>query len=283
MKKTTAVLAVSFVLGALCARTAGAQVLAPDTYLTIGAKVWHADWQSYVPSTYGGVGPTGARVVGDSVNEVEAKAKTEAFPFFSVRHKNVFVSFSHAHFANDFYVATSPVLLPGGQTLITSRNEHLQRRESDLNLGYFVTPEVALVLGYKDALESRDTVLGAAASTPLARTSAHVLLFGSAGSFPVAGALRFYTQAAYGPGRLSITFADPALGSFSPAGRYLIGEIGLTYPVCRKADGTSNATVSLGYRTQSVRTDGSAGLFQSGARTLRDVRDGAILSVNVTI
>jgi hypothetical protein len=108
------------------------------------------------------------------------------------------------------------------------------------------------------------------------------LLLGAVGSFAVYEKLRFYAQAGYGPARLKLSFADPALGTnLKTNGRYLIGELGLSYPILANPSGFGGATVSLGYRTQTIKTDGYGSVFQQ-ARTLRDVRDGAVLTMNYT-
>lgn len=276
-------LLIPLVLSMAVCRIGQAQSNTPDTRFTVGVKVWHASWLSYMPVNYSGFSAGGAPTTGDSVNEVEGKAHTDFMPFISVRHKDLFVSLSYARFTSDFRVATSPIVTPGGQTLITSRSDHFKRREGDLNVGYFVTPEVAIAIGYKDGTENRDMSLGIAPqATPLIRTKARGLLLGAIGSFAVSDKLRFYAQAGYGPARLTLDFADPALGtSFKANGRYLIGELGLSYPVFANPSGSGGAVLSLGYRTQTIKTNSNAGIFRD-AHDLRDVRDGAVLSMNYT-
>lgn len=270
-------------LGMAVCNTAQAQSNTPETQYTVGVKVWHASWLSYIPANYSGFSAGGAPTTGDIVNEIEGKAHTDFMPLISVRHKDLFVSLSYARFTSDFRVATSPVITPSGQNLITSRNDHFSRREGDLNVGYFLTPEVAIAIGYKNATENRDTSLGIAPqATPIVRTKARGFLLGVIGSFAVYDKLRFYAQAGYGPARLSLDFADPALGTnFKTHGRYLIGEIGLSYPVFANPSGSGGAALALGYRTQTIKTNSDAGIFRD-AHALRDVRDGAVLSLNYT-
>jgi hypothetical protein len=283
MRERKARLLIPLVLSTAVCANAQAQGNVPDTQFTIGMKAWHASWLSYIPATYTGVSAGGTPAIGDSVNESEGQSHTDFMPLISVRHKNFFVSLSHARFSSHFPVSTSPIVTPAGQTLITSRNDHFTRRESDLNVGYSITPEVAIAIGYKEAVENRDTSLGISPqAVPVVKTTARGLLLGAIGSFAVYDKLRFYTQAAYGPARLKLVFADPAFGTnFKTTGRYLIGEIGLSYPVFANPSGFGGAILSLGYRTQTVKTDSNVGLFRD-ARKLRDIRDGAILSLNYT-
>lgn len=142
-----------------------------------------------------------------------------------------------------------------------------------------MTPEIGLAIGYKDATETRDTSLGiASGSTPLIRTKARGLILGAVGSFAVHDKLRLYIQAGYGPARLKLRFADPAMAATKTDGSYVIGEIGLSYPVFTNANG-AGLNAAFGYRTQTVKTDGYADAAQQ-SRDLRDVREGVVLALN---
>ena len=275
-------LVIPFVLGAFACAAAQAQTSPPTTQFTIGAKVWHASWLSYLPATYSGISPSGQPVIGDSVNAVEGKKQTNVLPQVALRHGRYFASASHGRFSSDFNALTSPLITPAGQTLITSRSDHLKRRESDLNLGYAVTPEVGLAIGYKDATETRDVSLGIAPGrTPLLKTRVRGMLLGAVGSFAVYDKLRLYAQAGYGPARLKADFLDRGM-TLKTRGRYIIGEFGLSYPVFSSTNGLGGATAAIGYRTQTVKTDSYDNVFRE-SRDLRDVRDGVVLSLNFTM
>jgi hypothetical protein len=256
---------------------------ATPTQFSLGFKLWNASWQSYVPAPYAGVTASGAPAMGESVNLVEGNKRTNVLPTFAVRHGRYFASASYGRFSSDFPVSTSPVVTPGGVNVITTRNDHFERREADISIGYFVTPEVGLSIGYKDATEDRSTALGIAPQdAPLLHTKAKALLFGAIGNFQVQGALRLYTQLAYGPARLELRFVDPSLASYDTNGRYLIGEVGLSYPLFTGNSGISAATVAVGYRSQTVKT-ASHGLIFHETRDLRDVREGLVVSLNIVI
>lgn len=255
----------------------------PDTQITIGAKVWHASWLSYLPATYNGVTPTGNPTFGDSINAVEAKEKTDVMPHLHLRHKKFFVSASYGDFSTDFRVLTDPdTMVSPGQNVITWRNDRFKRREGDFNVGYAVTPNIGLALGYKHATETRDVSRGTAPEPArFVKTTAKGFLVGAVGGFPVTEKLSLYFQAGYGPARLKLKFTDPRLGTAKTDGRYTIGEIGLSYPLYKTARG-SGTTASIGYRTQTIKTDGYESVFQE-SRDLRDVRDGVVLTLNVTL
>lgn len=282
MLERAAILAIPMVVGALLCPAAQAQSDAPKPRFTIGAKAWHAEWLSYMPSAYTGIHPDGSPAVGDSVNAVEGTTRTSILPQLGVSYGKFFASLNHGEFKSDFHVNTSPIVTPTGQNLITSRTDHFKRRESDVTLGYAVTPEIGIALGYKDATETRETSLGIAPGrTPLVRTTAKGLILGAVGSFAVHEKLRLYVQAGYGPARLKLKFSDPAMGTSKTDGSYIIGEIGLSYPVFSNANG-SGLNAALGYRTQTVKTDGYADAVQQ-SRDLRDVREGLVLALNFTL
>jgi len=283
MKARQALLIIPFIVGALACSAVQAQTSSPATQFTVGAKIWHAAWQSYLPTGYTGITPDGTPALANSVNEVEGKTRTDVLPQLAVRHGDYFASMNYGRFKTDFNAQRTSVTLPTGQNLITSRSDHFKRREADLNLGYFVTPEVAVALIYKDATEDRATSLGIAPqSVPTVRTRARGVLLGVSGSFAVIDKLRLYVQGGYGPARLRFHFPDPALGTAKTDGSYIIGEIGLSYPLVTGTAGGVGVTAALGYRTQTVKTDSYGDPFQIN-RDLRDVREGAVLSLNFTL
>jgi hypothetical protein len=57
---------------------------------------------------------------------------------------------------------------------------------------------------------------------------------------------------------------------------------GVSYPIFTQAGGSMGANASLGYRTQTIKTDSDGGFFQE-SRDLRDVRDGGPVFLNFTM
>lgn len=282
MKIKNAVIALPVFLGLLGCSAAQAQTASPTARFTIGAKAWHAEWLSYMPSVYSGINPDGSPALADSVNAVEGTSRTSILPQLGVSYGKFFASVNHGEFKSDFRVNASSVLTPAGQNLITSRTDHFKRRESDITIGYAVTPEIGLAIGYKDATETRETSLGIAPGrVPFVETKAKGVILGAVGSFAVHDKLRLYVQAGYGPARLKLRFADPAMASSKTDGSYVIGEIGLSYPIFSNANG-AGLNAALGYRTQTVKTDGYADTAQQ-SRDLRDVREGLVLALNFVL
>jgi hypothetical protein len=281
-KRTVACIAFIACALPLCAASQAQETPSP-TQFSVGLKVWNASWSSYLPAAYGGVNAAGQPVLGQTFDSVEGDRRTNVLPQIGIRHDKFFMSASYGRFNSNFTVAGSPLPVAPGTSLITSRTDHFTRRESDLAIGYYVTPELVLTLGYKRAVEDRDTRLGVAPqSAPFLENKANALLLGASGSFPVQGALRLYTTAGYGPARLKTRFADPTIAGIDANGRYLIGEIGFSHPLPLAGGWLRGVSASFGYRTQTVKAD-SRNSIGNENRDLRDVRDGLVFSVTASL
>jgi opacity protein-like surface antigen len=283
-KKTlsSASLALAVLLSSTSQAQESEQAATPTAQFAVGAKVWNASWLSYIPATYAGAGANGQPAIGDIANSAEGSRRTSVLPQLAVRYGKFLASASYGHFKSDFSLLSSPIITPSG-TLISTRTDYFSRRESDVSLGYFVLPQIALTLGYKYAKELRDTSAGVAPQRrPLVENKASSVLLGAFASFPIQGALNFYAQAGYGPARLKTRGGDSVVGTIDAHGRYLIGELGLTYPVLLDRAGLRAVSAAIGYRTQTVKTS-SSGLVYGEDRDLRDVRDGLVLSLNVSL
>jgi opacity protein-like surface antigen len=256
---------------------------ASQTQVTIGARVWHSSWLSYLPSVYTGFTPGGAPGLVDSIDAVEGSTKTDVLPAIGVRYKDYLLSGSYARYTGDFEALHSSVISPGGQNIVTSRTDHISRKESDLAVGYYLTPNIALSLGYKYATEERATRFGIiGTSSPFLTNTVRGILVGAGASFPIQGGLRFYGNFGYGPARVKTEFADPTMARIDSNGRYLISEIGLNYALPFSTALMKGVSAGLGYRSQSFRTRGVGPAYRD-RRDFRDVKDGVVLSLNISI
>jgi hypothetical protein len=277
----------SVVLISLCAWLAPSPVAADDgtgrPQINLGVKVWNSSWFSYLPGYYAGVSPLGVPSIADSVDAIEGERTTSTLPVVGLRSGKFLLSASHARYDSDFHSKHSSVLSPTGQNILTTRTDHLLRKESDLTAGYSVTPNIALTVGYKHASEERDTMLGITGNASSRSFEAKVkgLVFGVTANFPVRGGLGFYGLAGYGPARLE-TIVSGQGPSITSNGRYLISEIGLTYSLMITDAFVKGANVGLGYRSQTVKTDGVGPGFLD-QRDYRDVKDGVTLSLTVAL
>jgi hypothetical protein len=250
---------------------------------TLGLRVWNAAWSSRMPTLYTGVTPGGAPALAESLDDVRGKRRTEAFPSLSVRKDKFVVSASYAKFSTDFHTPYSSFPAPNGVNVITPRTDHLDRKESDLTAGYFVTPNVALSLGFKYADEGRTSTAGLSSGRQkVIDNTARALLLGVSAIFPIRGSLWFTGQIAYGPARIKSDYADTAITDSTNTARYLISEIGVSYALGIKSTYIHEATIGLAYRAQQVRTK-TNGISQQGGRDYRNDRDGLIATLNFTI
>lgn len=257
--------------------------VASQTQVSIGAKVWHSSWLSYLPTVYAGVSPDGTRGLADSIDAVEGTRETDILPTIGVRYKDYLLSASVARYTGDFEALHTAVICPCGQNLLTSRVDHFSRKESELVLGYFVTPNVALSVGYKAATEDRVTRLGIPGSAPSSVTNrVRGILVGAAASFAIEGRWRFYGNFGYGPAKVKTDFSDPAFARINADGRYVISEIGINYSLPFSTTLMKGAVAGLGYRSQSFRTRSESPGY-GDRRDFRDVKDGIVLSLNVIL
>lgn len=271
----------------LCAWLAPMPAAADDgaerPQISLGVKVWNSSWFSYLPGVYSGISPLGVPSVADSVDAVEGARKTTTLPVVGIRAGKFLLSASHARYESDFTAVHTSVLAPTGQNILTPRTDHLSRKESDLTAGYSVTPNIALTIGYKHASEERDTRLGITPGASSRSLEAKVkgVVLGVTANFPVRGSLGFYGLAGYGPARLETTVPGQS-AAITSNGRYLISEIGLTYSLMITDAFVKGANVGLGYRSQTVKTDGVGPGFLD-QRDYRDVKDGVTLSLTVAL
>src|SRR5687768_12196303 len=98
-----------------------------DIHGTIGLRVWRTDWQSW----FGGD------------RYVEAETETSLIPLLSLRYQEFLVSGSYLT-STDF--TFSPTYKP-------------ERKEYDINFGYFLLPSLAATVGYKH-MEYKDATSG---------------------------------------------------------------------------------------------------------------------------
>lgn len=249
---------------------------------TVGLRVWNAAWSTGLPTAYAVVTPGGAPAIAESLDNVQGKRRTEAFPSVAMRKDKFLASASYARFSTDFYAADTSVIGPNGMNVKTSRTDHLDRKESDITAGYFITPNVALSLGFKYAREDRTSAIALGGGPqPVVDNTARALLLGAAAAFPIQQNLLFTGQIAYGPARIKTNYADPALRDDTNSARYLISEIGVAYALGIKSAYFRSASIGLAYRTQLVKTKSPGPA--SGGRTYRDERDGLIATLNFTI
>ncbi|HJV51237.1 MAG TPA: hypothetical protein VJ652_07255 [Noviherbaspirillum sp.] len=252
----------------------------------IGLKLWNSSWSSSLASVIAGVNGSGVPGVINNFEVAEGERRWDVIPTISMRYKDYFLSASYARFSTNFNLNNVAIVQPNGVNLLTARSDHLERTETDINGGYYVTQNIALTMTYKYGTVDSSVMTDAAPGVfvPLSSVKGHALLLGVLAAYPIKGRLGTYGQFAYGPGRLKYTF-ETATNNPPPGSKvtfdstYLITELGVVYGLPLGSLAISNASVGLAYRSQTIKTKGDP---IQGNRDLRDVRDGAVLSLNMT-
>ncbi|MEJ7808401.1 MAG: hypothetical protein WKG03_21075, partial [Telluria sp.] len=151
---------------------------------SVGVKVWNSSWFSYNPGFYTGVRPDGQPALADSIDAIEGERTTDAIPVLNMRTGKLAFSLTHANYASHFFAQHASVVAPNGMNIVTTRTDHLTRKETDLTMAYFVMPNIALSMGIKSANESRDTVTGISTRQRLLNAKGRAVIFGGAANFP---------------------------------------------------------------------------------------------------
>jgi len=217
-----------------------ATVQAQDSGLSVsvGVRGWNTQWDTF--SYY--VPPNGDPQV---VTQSPANEKFVLVPLLSVRYRDFVGSLS-------LYPSTDHSFIDGSTG---------NRKELDLNLGYYVAPGVAVTLGYKK-LEQSDGSSIYALSGPVLGVNGTASL-----------GRDFSLYGTFGLGRLKTTSASTV--QFSSAD-YRLSEVGLAYTMATPSIAKA-VTFTLGYRTQ-VLSSKDAAEGQDG----RDLTQGLTLGFVAT-
>jgi len=184
-----------------------------DMHATVGARLWRVEWTSW----FGAVGSPPIYLTAD--------LETAVIPVASIRWKDFLLSGSYM-LAKDFQFPISNYPLT-------------ERKEYDVNLGYFVLPGLALSLGYKNV--KYDTNDGTY------RWDMKGATVGASGSAPMSPFLSLYGTFAYGRPKLK----DNAVFNDVRA-KYLLTELGLAWPLGHWSPSMNGMVITTGYRYQRI-------------------------------
>lgn len=208
-----------------------AQAQESDIRVSVGVKAWHTQWDTF------GYYPEDAPDEDQVLVQVPSESKLVLVPLLSLRYRDFVGSLS-------VYPSTNH---SGGM-----------RKEFDINLGYYVLPNVALTLGYKKLEQSGGGyryVLGG----PVAGVNATAPL---GGNFAMYGT--FALSRMKSTGSSNVYFDSD----------YRLSEVGVAYTVPTSL--VSKAlTFSIGYRSQVLTSKEAAYSGQDG----RDLTQGLTFGV----
>lgn len=209
-------------------------VLAPcahadDLHVTAALKTWITSWTSWgvAQTQYNGSSY-------ETITPLNSDTAASWIPQLSLRYNRWLVSTS--------YMTSTHFVLSSAQPAGPLKSLGETRREVDGNVGYYVVPGLAVTVGYKQL----DQTVGEGTLSWSGPT------VGITGTLPIGNyGLAAYGTFGYGQLRLSAPqgLAD-ANGRTGFNAAYVLGELGLAYSF------QGHYTVTLGYRSQTVRTDG---------------------------
>jgi hypothetical protein len=237
---------------------------AEELHLTVGLKTWINSWTSW------GVTQTSVGQVDyDTVTPLTSDMRVSAIPQLSVRYGRWLASASYTASTTYRLSSRQPNTQPDSalQRVIGARSE------ADGTVGYLIVPELAVLVGYKEL----DRNFGADY-----RWSGPIVGLSTSTSLNILGC-GVYATVFYGPFQLRLPQEQPdASGRTKFDANYVLMEAGLAYSFKR------HFTVSVGYRSQTVKTSGYAlaatplgavGSAAYGATDLVDFTQGPTLSV----
>jgi hypothetical protein len=230
-----------------------------DWKIMYGLKVWANEWS--LPVELG---------AGDKtyILEYESDSAITPIPAFLATYRNFFIGGS--------YLLETDYDFPkqqGKYWYINDRGETVDdyynldisgsRTEWDLNIGYFLTPNIAVSLGYKN-LERDLTLTTTFEDIPAIMKSIYPLsvqapIIGISTSAPVSDKFNLYGNLAYGwlSGDASYKYIDveeneTETNDLDVDGNYLFGELGFGYFIPLEQKFASAVTINVGYRFQRL-------------------------------
>jgi hypothetical protein len=246
-----------------------AQAPSPATGLkfTVGVKAWANTWETSINND--------GTDTGTNIISTTSKNKLAAIPSVSARWGNWVASYSYftktKYDFKDYTQVYNSTGAVGGPSSVARTHTSAERKEQDFNIGYFVTPALAVTLGYKEVRQKYTqtqtdiSLFPGASETGTGETKYKGYAVGLLGSAPLgASGLFLYGNGAIGPTKAT------GLGSADAKGWYGSSELGLGMGLA------NNFTVTAGvkYQILDVKVNGD----QRG----RDTTSGFILGANYT-
>jgi hypothetical protein len=215
--------------------------LGKDVTLAIGMKFWFNTWQS----ANGSFGPQ----QGTNVQAYVSDSNMAVIPSISLKIKDFFISTSYLGAPEyTFPTYSDTILITSGPTTTAYTLNHkttAKRTESDTNIGWYVSPNLALTVGYKivtQEITDKRTGTGLTSRTQVDKPTYSGPTIGFIGSVPVGEGFGLFGNLALG--KLDMKYEG---GTTTYDADYVSTEIGIGY---KKKSLPLSFTV--GYRFQSI-------------------------------
>jgi hypothetical protein len=188
-----------------------------DVYLSLGYKVWYNTWQTAYNSW-----PAG----GGGANIMSLTSESVAAPIISASLKiSKFLIAGSYMTTPDYKFPDYEDVLATGPTFSTPFNVYrttASRKESDVNLGYYISPAIALTIGYKQVKQTYndlDPTTNAFNFSSWTKYTGPIV--GITGGGSIGGGFAFYGNLSYGilkgefegdPEKFDATYSSTELG-----------------------------------------------------------------------
>jgi|SRR5688572_21099845 len=208
-----------------------------DVHGTVGLRLWRTEWQSWFTND----------------RYVKAETETAVIPLLSLRWREFLVSGSYMT-STDF--TFDPTYAP-------------ERKEYDINVGYFILPSLAATVGYKR--------LEYGTSDYDWETKGWTV--GLSGSAPLAPWMSLYGNMAYGRPKI-----QDNSGVFNgQKAKYLLTEFGLAFPLGQVTPSMQGFLFTAGYRYQRIGAQPASGIAGVGERELFEYTQGPVLGFSYSM
>jgi len=242
-----------------------------DVTLAIGMKFWFNTWQSANGSVFNQQGTNVQTYVSDS--------NVAFIPSISLKIKNFFISTSYLGAPEyTFPSYTDTIVITSGPTSTAYTLKHditATRTESDTNIGWYVTPNLAFTLGYKivtQEITDKQSGTGLTARTSISKPTYAGPTIGFIGSVPVGEGFGLYGNLALG--KLDMEYEG---GTTTYDADYVSTEIGIGYK-----EKSLPLSFTIGYRFQSIEQEMPAyNVLGTGAQISPDVTKGLTFGINL--
>jgi hypothetical protein len=250
-----------------------------DWKIMYGLKVWENEWSL----------PVELRA-GDKpfILEYESDTAITYIPTLLVFYHNFFISGSYLldteYDFSDQQIKNYISDEDGDLGFLQNIDMSGSRKEWDLNIGYFLTPNIAVSLGYKN-LERDLTLTSTVESTPILMKSlyplsVHAPIIGLTAYASVTDKLNFYGNLAYGWLGGDATYeATDFKNNLDVDGSYVFGELGFGYAIPFELKYASTVTINAGYRFQRLDMTFSDGGAWGKSGDQHDSTAGFVLGV----
>lgn len=201
-----------------------------DLYMSAGMKLWINTWQTNLT---GNSGKDWTQLTADPVVGI--------VPNLSLKYKQLLIAGS--------FMATGDYQFPhqtfkNGTAVRNELDVKGNRQEIDLNVGFYVVPQVALTMGYKGITEKFKVT---SSLTGYSENSVYLngVTFGITGSAPIGNGFSVYGSGAGGP--MFVTYTPAS--SYTDTALYEASELGFAWHAPR-----APLTATLGYKFQLIQT-----------------------------